>query len=285
MRYDSLQINYNLRVRGGLMMLANYTLSKQIETWGFNDPYNNVYGKSLYFLDRPHVLKVTPVWQLPFGRGKKFGANSGRFVNALISGWSWNATFTDPLKGFPSDLPNNAIQLKNPLTPVKDSSGNFVKDAQGNALFTGETDWKAYRPRYWNPCVLRQNDDGTIVATDPSKALGCGNPDSGNYAWLQRAGIGGGLPDIRYTPSRSGQIRRHHAFYLDSSILKDTRINERIHFQLGFEAFNVFNHNYFGRDQASQDPTTANFGSILPSTVSTQNILPRQIQVRMKFFW
>ena len=24
-------------------LLANYTLSKQIETWGFNDPYNNVY--------------------------------------------------------------------------------------------------------------------------------------------------------------------------------------------------------------------------------------------------
>jgi len=258
-RYDSLQFNYNVRYRGGLTLLANYTLSKQIETWGFNDPYNNVYQKGLYFLDRPHVLKITPVWMLPFGRGRKFGTNAGRVTNAFISGWSWNATFTDPLKGFPSDLPN-AIQVKNPLTPVKDASGKFVMDAQNKPLFTGETDWKAYQVRMWNPCVLRQNDDGSLVASDASKTLGCGNVDSGNYAWIQPAGLGGGLPGIRYTPSRSGQIRRHHAFYLDSSLLKDTRINERVHFQLGFEAFNLFNHNYFGRDQASQDLASSNFG-------------------------
>jgi len=278
-RYDSLQLNYNIRMRGGLILLANYTLSKQLEEWGFNDPYNNVHQKGLYFLDRPHVIKVTPVWNLPFGRGKKFGANAGRFTNAFISGWSWNATFTDPLKGFPSDLPN-AIQLKDPLTPVKSTSGSFVTDAQGKPLWNGQTDWKAYQVRLWNPCVLRQNDDGTIVATDPSKALGCGAPDSGNYAWMQPAGFA-----PRYPPSRSGQIRRHHAFYLDSSLLKDTKINERMHFQLGFEAFNLFNHNYFGRDQADTGLGNSTFGVVRPSTVSTQNILPRQIQVRMKFFW
>jgi hypothetical protein len=284
LRYDSLQLNYNLRMRGGLVLLANYTLSKQIEEWGFNDPYNNTYQKGLYFLDRPHVLKITPVWSLPFGRGRKFGAGSGRFLNSLISGWSWNATFTDPLKGFPSDMPN-AIQLKDPMTPVKDSSGGLVKDAQGNAIWTGQTDWKAYQVRMWNPCVLRQNDDGSITPQPSSVALGCGAADSGNYAWLQQAGLASGIPGIRYTPSRSGQIRRHHAFYLDTSLLKDTRVTERIHFQLGFEAFNVFNHNYFGRDQAQTDPANALFGVVRPSTVSTQNILPRQIQVRMKFFW
>ncbi|MCU1236592.1 MAG: hypothetical protein JWP63_4559 [Candidatus Solibacter sp.] len=283
-RYDSMQVNYNVRMRGGLMLLANYTLSKQIEQWGFNDPYNNVYQKGLYFLDRPHVLKITPVWDLPFGRGKKFAAGGGRFTNALASGWSVNATFTDPLKGFPSDLPN-AIQLKDPRTPVKDGSGSFVKDAQGKALWDGNTDWKAYQVRLWNPCVLRQNDDGTIVPTDPSKNLGCGAADSGNYAWLQPAGLASGIPSIRYTPSRSGQIRRHHAFYLDSSLLKDTRINERMHFQFGFEAFNLFNHNYFGRDQADTGLGNSTFGVVRPSTVSTQNILPRQIQIRMKFFW
>jgi len=282
--YNSMQLNYNVRLRGDLMLLANYTLSKQVEEWGFNDPYNNVYQQGLYFLDRPHVIKVTPVWQLPFGRGKKFANGWHGIGNALVSGWSINTTFTDPLKGFPSDLPN-AIQLKDPLTPVKDSSGNLVKDADGKAIWSGSTDWKGYQVRLWNPCVLRQNDDGTVVPTDPSKALGCGAADSGNYAWLQPAGLATGIPSIRYTPSRSGQIRRHHAFYLDSSLLKETRINERIRFQLGFEAFNLLNHNYFGRDQVDTNMANSTFGSIRPSTVSTQNILPRQIQVRMKFFW
>jgi Carboxypeptidase regulatory-like domain len=286
--YNSLQLNYNVRMRGGITLLGNYTFSKQVEEWGFNDPYNNVYQQGLYSLDRPHVLKVTGVWMLPFGQGQKFGAGSNRFVKKLISGWSWNTTFTDPLKGFPSDLPSNVIQLKDPSTPVKDSSGKLIADAQGRPIWDGNTNWKGYDVRLWNPCVLRQNDDGSVVPTDPSKALGCGDPSSGNYAWFQQA-LGGTTagPGFtpRYTPRRSGQIRRHHAFYLDTSLLKDTRINERIHFQLGFEAFNLFNHNYFGRDQVDTNPANSTFGIIRPSTVSTQNILPRQIQVRMKFFW
>jgi len=89
----------------------------------------------------------------------------------------------------------------------------------------------------------------------------------------------------RYTPRRSPVVRRHAAMQLDASLLKRTRINERLSFQIGFEAFNLMNHNYFGRDQYNTDPTSAQFGSIRPSTVSTQNILPRQIQVRFKFNW
>jgi len=41
--------------------------------------------------------------------------------------------------------------------------------------------------------------------------------------------------------------------------------------QFGVEAFN--------------DPNSPNFGTIFPSLVSTQNSLPRQIQVRMKIMF
>ena len=89
----------------------------------------------------------------------------------------------------------------------------------------------------------------------------------------------------RYTPYRSGQIRKHHAYQLDASILKTTKIGATAPAQLGFEVFNLFNHNYFGRDDFNTDPNSANFGSVFPSQVSTQNMLPRQIQVRFKFNW
>jgi hypothetical protein len=132
--------------------------------------------------------------------------------------------------------------------------------------------------------VLRQdNTTGVVAPTPQSLALGCGSDFSnnwGNYAWFQTADYA-----PRFTPYRSGQIRRHHAFQWDMSILKRTKISERFSAQFGFEAFNVFNHNYFGRDQFSRDPNSADFGSIFPSQVSTQNMLPRQIQVRMKFYW
>jgi hypothetical protein len=117
--------------------------------------------------------------------------------------------------------------------------------------------------------------------------MGCGTDFSnnwGNYAWLVTA------PNFtagRYTPFRSGQVRRHTAMQLDASLLKTTKIGERARLQLGFEAFNLLNHNYFGRDNVNTNPEDANgnFGSIFPSRVSTQNMMPRQIQVRFKFNW
>jgi hypothetical protein len=72
---------------------------------------------------------------------------------------------------------------------------------------------------------------------------------------------------------------------MDVSLLKRTQITERLGIQLGFEAFNVFNHNYFGRDSFNTDPNSPNFGTLFPSRVSTQNGFPRQIQVRMKITW
>ena len=89
----------------------------------------------------------------------------------------------------------------------------------------------------------------------------------------------------RYTPFRSPNIRRHHAFQLDASLLKTTKITEKLSTQFGLEAFNLANHNYFGRDQVNTDPNNPNFGTIFPSQVSTQNQLPRQIQIRMRVMW
>jgi hypothetical protein len=270
-RYNSLQINYNWRMRNGITLLANYTLSKQIEEWGFNDRYNNVYQQGPYFLDRPQVIKVTTLYDLPFGKGKKFGSGSHGIVDRLISGWTVTNFILDPLSGYPANQPSNGILLKDPRTP--------------GGGFDGHVNWKGYIVREWNPCVLRQFNDGSIVPTPQSLALGCGADFSnnwGNYAWLELANT---TYAPRFTPFRSGQIRVHHAVQMDASILKMTKINERLRFQAGFEAFNILNHNYFGRDNISTDMNSSNFGAVLPSLVSTQNILPRQIQVRLKFFW
>jgi hypothetical protein len=271
MKYHSLQLNYNARMRGGLSLLANYTLSKQMEGSNYNDNYTQTLQQGLYFLDRPHVLKATIIYELPFGEGKHWGAGTNKFVKHLISGWQWTNFYNHALAGFPSNLPGNVIQLKDPTTP--------------GGPYNGTTDWKSHQVRLWNPCVLRQNNDGTIVPANTTIGTMCGadfGNNWGNYAWLMTPSF-----SQRYTPFRSGQIRRHQAMQVDASLLKTTRIGERMRLQLGFEAFNLLNHNYFGRDQVNQTANDANgnFGSIFPSRVSTQNILPRQIQVRFKFSW
>lgn len=269
--YDSLQVNYNFRVRGGITFLGNYTWAKQLEGYGFNDPYRYVQQKGLYYLDRPQVFKLTGIYELPFGEGKQFGAGTHGLVKKLISGWQISSFLLDPLLGYPSDLPSNVFQLKDP------------RKALG---WSGSTDWKAHQVRLWSPCVLRQSADGTTAPMPYSLTAGCGT-DYSNYAWLFLSvgpGAGSGYEN-RYTTYRSPNIRRHHAFQLDASILKSTQITERLRAQIGFEAFNLANHNYFGRDQVNTDPNNPNFGTIFPSLVSTQNILPRQIQVRFKVNW
>ena len=141
--------------------------------------------------------------------------------------------------------------------------------------------------REWNPCVLKQDPNtGAIAPTSASLSLGCGADFSnnwGNYAWLETANF---APD-RMLPNRSGQIRVHHAFQMDASLLKRTKINERMSCQFGFEAFNLLNHNYYGRDNLNTSVENTLFGSIIPSNPpnGTQNMLPRQIQVRFKFNW
>lgn len=44
------------------------------------------------------MLKVTAVYELPFGEGRRWGAGSNGFVKKLISGWEWTTFFMDPFK-------------------------------------------------------------------------------------------------------------------------------------------------------------------------------------------
>ena len=67
------------------------------------------------------------------------------------------------------------------------------------------------------------------------------------------------------------------------SILKSTEISERVRFQFGAEAFNIFNRFWIVRQQFNNNPEDTNFGSINKGTVSQGNAnFPRQIQLRFK---
>ena len=92
--YNSLQVNYNVRFKGGLNLLTNYTFSKFTERWGYNDPYARVFQQGPYYLDRPHAFKLTTVYQLPFGQGRAFGRNWGKPLDLAFGGWEWTTFMT-----------------------------------------------------------------------------------------------------------------------------------------------------------------------------------------------
>jgi hypothetical protein len=89
---------------------------------------------------------------------------------------------------------------------------------------------------------------------------------------------------IRTWPSTLSSVRYEGINNLDSSILKNFGITERVYFQLRLEAFNVLNHPTFGGISGSagpnMTPTSSAFG-----TLSGQANLPREIQLGARFVW
>jgi len=273
--YDSLQINYNHRVGRDLTLMWNYTLSKMIERWGFADPFNGVPQRGLYFNDRPHFIKFNTVYDLPVGRGKKFGGNMGRLANAFVGGWTVS-TYTQWGSGEPNNLPGNAIMLKDPRTIGGD--------------WNGKVDWKQHQIRGWNPCVLRLFDDGRMVPQPFSIARGCSATDFSQYAWLMVPSFtpgGDNTPgNSRMNPFRSGQIRKQQLFNVDLALLKNINITERLRVQIRGEAFNLTNYYFFGRNSHfNTNPNDPNFGTIFPHQAWIGNGYPRQVQIGFKAFW
>jgi hypothetical protein len=90
----------------------------------------------------------------------------------------------------------------------------------------------------------------------------------------------------RYTPSRSGQIRKQQLFNVDLAVSKTINITERLRAQIRGEAFNLTNYYFFGRDSNfNTNPNDPNFGTIFPHQAWIGNGYPRQVQIGFKAFW
>jgi hypothetical protein len=123
--YNALSINYTHRVSQGLTLLASYTFSKFLdnvggpETWAnasanFSENIRNVYNlaaeKSVDATDIPHSFVLSYVYELPVGRGRRFGGGMGGVLNAIVGNWQTSgiATFK---QGFPLTITSSGNGL------------------------------------------------------------------------------------------------------------------------------------------------------------------------------
>jgi len=263
--YNSLQVNFNHRMRNGLNLLLNYTLSKQIERYGYLDYYQNPiqYQQGLYYADRPQAFKATVVYALPFGKGKHFLTGVHGVADRLVSGWEFNTFITETPFGEPANMPGSIEALKNPGLPT--------------------VHWGANKVQINNNCILNEDDTGAVAPLPASISNGCSATDWSQYAWLQ-------LPP-NYRPAqvnsyRSPNVRVQGTYTIDASLIKETRITERIHAQFRAEAFNAFNHFNYMLANVNNTATDANFGAIVPHTLgTTATVNPRSIQLGFKVLW
>lgn len=124
-RYDSMQIQARRRFGSGFTMQVNYMISKTLEQLqllnsqdvDLTDYSRTVLDKRLTPFDTPQRLAVIGIYDLPFGKGRKFASGMPYAANLLFGGWTlgWNVTHQS---GFPIDFPNAApLQARSAKLP------------------------------------------------------------------------------------------------------------------------------------------------------------------------
>ncbi len=93
--YNGLQVKLEKRFSQGLTFRVNYSFSKTMDVGGSGfgastspqDPNNFKADAALSSLDRAQILSLDWVYQLPFGRGRRFGSSFNGFEQAVLGGW------------------------------------------------------------------------------------------------------------------------------------------------------------------------------------------------------
>jgi hypothetical protein len=249
MNYHSLQASLRQRFGGGLELLASYTLSRTLsDSIGFygsagtnnegaywQNAYDRLNNYGPAFFDALHSFSTGVVYELPFGRGRRFGANWNRAADALLGGWSIESTLRAHT-GFPVTI------------QVNDTTNQAVR---------GGT-----RPNRYRPLQLGARDvDAWFGPGIPFCGAGV---DNGSCAY-------GVPPNGVFGNAAVGTERAPGFFNLNASMGKRFPLSESRYFEFRGEFFNLPNSVSYGPPGRNiSSPGT--FGAITAQTNSPRNI-------------
>ena len=255
--YNSLQVMANKRFSGGLTLNGTYTLAKMEEEGvggnAFVDNITRQINRSPTTQDRRHRVTVSGVYELPFGRDRKWLGNIPRVADLLIGGWDIAGSFLYN-SGRPWDLPGNVFYVGDGEREL-DYSGRFM---------TGVA-----------PCVAQMDNNGVVGPLfGYSQAAGCTAP-----SFIVRPPFA-----ARDVPYRLNELRRPRFYQFDVNLAKTTRITDRVRVQFRVEAFNVFNLPMYDERNYVNNTNDANFGRIDKDQVRQSNF-PRYVQLGVKLIF
>jgi hypothetical protein len=263
--YNSAQVMLNKRMSDGFSLSGTYTLAKMIEENGGGNvvggagtqpvlsDVDKIVQKSPHGTDRRHRVTISSLYQLPFGRGRKFLADANSFVNVLVGGWDVAGMWLFS-SGRPWELPANVF---------------YVKDAK-----IDNVDFGAQVIRGVKNCVGQMNDAGVVTMLGYSVAAGCTEPN-----FIIRPSY-----SPRTTNFRDDAIRRPPFYQFDINFAKMTQITRRVRLQIRLELFNVLNQTVYDERQYENNPTNSLFGTI-DRTVVRQSNFPRYGQLGIKLLF
>jgi Carboxypeptidase regulatory-like domain len=173
--YNSLQVSGRKRFGNGVYILANYTYAKSLDTgsgsgWGgyqsidaWQNAYNirANYGPSIF--DMTHLFNGSVVYELPFGKGKKF-LDEGGVVNAIAGGWQVSSTFQIH-SGLPFTPTMGTANLSGAL------SGSWYPNRVGNGSLSNPTVQGWFDPSaFTSPAEYTFGNSGRNILRGPGFA-------------------------------------------------------------------------------------------------------------------
>jgi hypothetical protein len=244
--YHSGQLRAERRFSGGYTALFSYTFSKFLEQSSFLNEVDTRFERRLSDSDVPHRFVMSGIWEIPVGKGRKFGGDWNRVANALLGGWQ--------VQGI------GQLQSGRPIT-----IGNVYVNRDISKLKTDirsrNIDGLVFNlaPFYFSDAAVQTN--GVV---DPVK---------------QRADTRIQLANnIRTLPSRMALFRGQRLNLWDLSVSKNFSFTESIRLQLRGEFLNAFNKVIFNNPNLT--PNNTNFGK-----VTGQSNLPRDVQIGLKLIF
>ncbi len=135
--YNALQVVLQKRFSSGLDASVSYTYSKCMTdssgyygSWGGQALPTSPYWQNLYdkraewgpcYYDATHVLTGYATYDIPVGRGRKFGSSMNKFADAVVGGWQINGILSEHT-GFPLTI------------SAGDASGTNSRGSRANCL-------------------------------------------------------------------------------------------------------------------------------------------------------
>ncbi len=229
--YNALQVKVEKRFTRGLQFLAHYTFA---HANNYDSDYYAADSRVAYGPDsftRTHVFVASTVYELPFGKGKRFMGNVGRAADLLIGGWQLTNTsnWSGGLPWTPSIGECGQDKDAGPCRPDK-GSGSFSlgarRDSAGNLLWFTPMSALAYPSTIFVP-ANDGKDACAIVARPTGTAFS--RPACGQIGNIGR-----------------NSFRGPRVFFSDLAIAKNFKITERYVAQFRMDAYNVFNHPVLG---------------------------------------
>jgi len=229
-KYNALQVIVEKRFANGLSFNSNYTFQHAVAdldggTHAFEPAAN--YGPNDNY--RNHVFIFTQVYQLPFGKGKRWGADAGRVADLLIGGWELNGT-TNFSSGLPFTPGLSSCHASSDTGPCRPDKVGSIKD--------GTRSGDPNAPGYWF-----QTTSGVQLS-----AAG-----QSNGSWAQPA------VDTFGNIGRNS-LRGPRFFDSDLSLFKNFSITERAKAQFQFQFYNIFNHVNLANPDGCVDCVDGNTG-------------------------